>query len=321
MEQDIKVSVICNAYNHEKYIRDALDGFVNQKTDFLFEVLVHDDASTDKTADIIREYEAKYPDIIKPIYQSENQFSKKVKIIKTFQDPRIKGKYVAVCEGDDYWTDPLKLQKQCDFLDKNPEYSMCVCSTDWLNMLTGRIENKGKITEDKDIPLEDIILEKNGRIFQLATVVIKSEIWKQRPDWRGMFPIGDLPVAILAALNGKVRMLADNMSVYRYYSKGSWTARMDNDKQRENVSRRMIEGLEELNKATEYKYDKVIRKRILRHKYTLALMTHDLKALKSEELRDIFKSRNIILRMSDVARCRFPKAYKAVRNISKRIIK
>ena len=124
-EEQIMVSVLCTAYNHEPYIRDCLDGFVNQKTDFKYEVIIHDDASTDKTADIIREYEAKYPDIIKPIYQTQNQYSQGVRIGKVFFHPRIKGKYMAWCEGDDYWTDPKKLQKQVDFLESHPDFSLC----------------------------------------------------------------------------------------------------------------------------------------------------------------------------------------------------
>ena len=122
---DIAVSVVCNAYNQETYIRDALEGFVMQKTNFKFEVLVHDDASTDKTADIIREYEAKYPDLIKPIYQTENQYSKGTGEVTKLQYERIKGKYIAICEGDDYWTDPMKLQKQYDALEAHPEVDIC----------------------------------------------------------------------------------------------------------------------------------------------------------------------------------------------------
>jgi len=95
-----------------------------QKTNFPVEILIHDDASTDGTADIIREYEAQYPDIIKPIYQTENQYSKGIKISQVYQFPRAKGKYIALCEGDDYWIDPYKLQKQVDFLEANPEYGM-----------------------------------------------------------------------------------------------------------------------------------------------------------------------------------------------------
>lgn len=312
MEENIKVSVICNTYNHEKYIRDALEGFVSQKTDFAFEVLVHDDASTDRTADIIREYEAKYPELIKPVYQTVNQYTRKVKISRTFQEPRVKGKYIAICEGDDYWSDPLKLQKQFDFMESNPDYAMCVCSTVWQNMLTGKQENRTQVKQDMDIPLEDIILEKHGRIFQLASVFVKTEVWKSWPQWRLAFPIGDLPLAILAALNGKVRMLADTMTVYRWYTEGSWTARMDDDQRRANVSRRMIEGLAMLNEATDHRYDEVISQRIKRHKYILAVMTHDLKAIKSDELRDIYDSRVWYYRVAVQIRCRFPKFYSAV---------
>jgi glycosyltransferase involved in cell wall biosynthesis len=121
----IKVSICCLAYNHEPYIRQCLDGFVMQKCNFTYEVLIHDDASKDNTVSIIREYEVKYPDIIKPIYQTVNQHSKGVKPTFAFNFPRAQGKYIAICEGDDYWTDPYKLQKQVDFLDANPKFSIC----------------------------------------------------------------------------------------------------------------------------------------------------------------------------------------------------
>lgn len=309
MEQQILVSVICNTYNHEDYIRDALEGFIKQKTDFKFEVLIHDDASTDKTPEIIREYEKKYPDIIKPIYQTENQYSKGVKISKVYQEPRALGKYIALCEGDDYWTDPKKLQKQCSFLEEHPEYSMCVCATDWLNMVNGKIENRCKIENDMDISAEDIILEKHGRIFQLASLVMRKEVRVDYPDWRLACPIGDLPQAILAALKGKVRMLADVMTVYRWYSKGSWTQRMDNDAHRVNVSKKMIISLEMLDNATNGEYHEVITQRIKRHKYILAVMSHDLKAIKSKELRDIYSKRKWYYKIAVHIRCMFPGFY------------
>ncbi|MFW6224817.1 MAG: glycosyltransferase family 2 protein, partial [Bacteroidota bacterium] len=125
MQNQPLVSICCITYNHEKYIREAIEGFLRQKTSFPIEVLLHDDASNDGTSSIIRAYESKYPDLIFPIYQKENQYSKGVKISPTYNWPRARGKYIALCEGDDYWTDPLKLQKQVDFLEKNEEYSMC----------------------------------------------------------------------------------------------------------------------------------------------------------------------------------------------------
>ena len=126
--KEITVSIVCESFNHERYLRQCLDGFVMQKTKFVFEVLIHDDASIDKSADIIREYVEKYPDIIKPIYETENQYSKRDGSVGRIMDEAIDAtgaKYVAMCEGDDYWTDPLKLQKQVDFMEANPEYGLC----------------------------------------------------------------------------------------------------------------------------------------------------------------------------------------------------
>ena len=119
------VSIVCDVYNHEPYLRKCLDGFVMQETTFPFEILIHDDASSDHSSDIIHEYEKRYPALFKPIYQKVNQYSKGVKIWATIQFPRAKGKFIAICEGDDYWTDPLKLQKQVDFLEKNKDIGLC----------------------------------------------------------------------------------------------------------------------------------------------------------------------------------------------------
>lgn len=122
---DILVSVCCCTYNHEPYIRDCLEGFVKQKTDFPVEYIIHDDASTDKTRIIIQEYAESYPDRIKPILQTENQYSQGVDPCTHIVLPSARGKYIALCEGDDYWTDTLKLQKQIDYLEKHEEVGLC----------------------------------------------------------------------------------------------------------------------------------------------------------------------------------------------------
>src|SRR5690554_1247666 len=119
------VSVCCLSYNHRPYIKDCLEGFVKQQCNFQFEVLIHDDASTDGTSDIIREYQKKYPNIIKPIIQTENQYQKGVAVNWVYNFPRAQGKYIALCEGDDYWSDPLKLQKQVEVLENDPDCSLC----------------------------------------------------------------------------------------------------------------------------------------------------------------------------------------------------
>lgn len=120
------VSVCCVTYNHASFIRKCLDGFLMQETTFPVEILIHDDASTDGTVEIIREYTAKYPDKIFPLYEEDNKYSNGYAgKIDLFNYERARGKYVAYCEGDDYWTDPLKLQKQVDFMEAHPDYSVC----------------------------------------------------------------------------------------------------------------------------------------------------------------------------------------------------
>ncbi len=127
------VSICCITYNHAPFIRKALDGFLMQepptgvsKDESWYEILIHDDASTDGTDEIIKEYAAKYPDRIFPLYEEENQYKKVGTVgIDFFNYNRAKGRYIAYCEGDDYWTDPQKLQKQVDFMENHSEYSIC----------------------------------------------------------------------------------------------------------------------------------------------------------------------------------------------------
>ena len=120
------VSICCITYNHASFIRKCLDGFLMQKTTFPVEILIHDDASTDGTDDVIREYAAKYPDLVFPLYEEVNQYSRGgAGKMDLYNYNRARGKYIAYCEGDDYWTDPLKLQKQVDFMEMHPEYSVC----------------------------------------------------------------------------------------------------------------------------------------------------------------------------------------------------
>jgi glycosyltransferase involved in cell wall biosynthesis/GNAT superfamily N-acetyltransferase len=215
------VSICCVTYNHEPYIHDCLNGFIMQKTNFPFEVLIHDDASTDKTADIIREYEAKYPNIIKPVYQSENQFSKKVGINITYQFPRAKGKYIALCEGDDYWTDPLKLQKQVDFLEANEEYSACGHTAKVLYENTGREELYPDITENKTCTYQHTI---EKWIMTTASIVFRNNIevfdkMEKIYSYRNIISGDQILLATLGHI-GDILIMHEAMSVYRKHDGG-----------------------------------------------------------------------------------------------------
>ncbi len=226
------VSISCVTYNHEKYVRDAIESFLMQKFTFPVEILIHDDASTDRTAEIIREYEKKHPDLIFPIFQSENQYSKGVKISFTYQYPRARGKYIALCEGDDYWTDPLKLQKQVDFLEENPEYVMCAHNT--LRVFEdGNQEPRLAILHPKeDLELIDFIdldylQKRNNLVLPAHTssyVIRASAMPKVYPEWAINCISGDLSVTTLVSSQGKTRFLNEVMSVRRKHL-GSITKR------------------------------------------------------------------------------------------------
>ena len=126
MVKDVDISILCVTYNHENYIRKTLEGFLQQKGNFSYEIIVHDDASTDGTTDILKEYQKKYPDIIRLVLQTENQYSQKKKILFDFLFPEVRGKYIAICEGDDEWIYEGKLQRQFLRMEEYPEVSLCI---------------------------------------------------------------------------------------------------------------------------------------------------------------------------------------------------
>ncbi len=228
MEKNIMVSVYCLAFNHEAYIRDALEGFVSQKTDFPYEVFVHDDASTDGTAAIIREYAEKHPQIIKPILQEENQYSKGIKIMHTHILPRMTGKYIAICEGDDYWCDPQKLQTQVDFLESHPDHSACVHNTLRKDMADGSQQlmfggDAYTVTPEKAI-------SHGSAAYQTSSLMYRRELALERPAFvTSIKGIGDYPLAIYLSLKGKIHYSPKVMSVYRANVNGSWTKRVEAD--------------------------------------------------------------------------------------------
>ncbi len=210
------VSICCLSYNHEKYIAKALDSFLMQETDFPFEIVIHDDASTDQTADIIRIYEEQYPTIFKPLYQTENQKSKVgAGMNSRFNHPRSQGRYIAHCETDDYWTDPKKLQKQVDFMTKNPDCSLCFHDADLIygnSHETGEITIKG-VGAPQKFNLMDFIEGKTGMIPNL-TILFKASIVSDMPAWYYSCPVGDLPLKLLCGHRGKLGYLPETMAVH-----------------------------------------------------------------------------------------------------------
>ena len=222
-DNQIMVTIRCLAYNHAPYIRQCLEGFVMQKTNFRFEAIVHDDASTDGTAAIIKEYADKYTDFIKPIFETENQYSKHDGTIGRIMRENTHGKYVAICEGDDYWIDPLKLQKQVDFLEGHPDYSMSHTSIVYYLQTQHRYVKSNDIEVNSEAikSFSPVLILLNKYRIQTVSVLYRDDDFKnstQRTDpllASGYFPMGDTPSWYALSLMGKIHFLPEVTCVYR----------------------------------------------------------------------------------------------------------
>jgi glycosyltransferase involved in cell wall biosynthesis len=216
------VSIACITYNHAPFIRQCLDGFLMQKTNFDFEIVIHDDASTDGTKEIIEEYAVLFPDMFSPMYQTENQYSKGVRgITIRFNVPRCRGKYIALCEGDDYWTDPDKLQKQFDLIEKHPNTSMCVALNKQLYEQTGQ-EIIDKPHAGKHFPL--IYFNDLNQYFHTSTYFVQKKILETiTQKYLPLFQ-GDTAFRYLLINEGPFVVLNEVVSVYRITGMGIWTS-------------------------------------------------------------------------------------------------
>ena len=226
--ENIIVSVCCATYNHAKYLEDCLEGFCNQQTSFKYEVLIHDDASTDESQKIIKSFEEKYPEIIKPIYQTENQFSQGItKIHSVFNFPRAKGKYIALCESDDFWCDPLKLEKQVKLLEANPDCTLSFHANQYLFPKDLSYKNKIYRPEKKEsnrYTIEDVIKYGGNFMHTASMVFLKDALPKTAINWITDAPVGDLPLSLHITMKGNLIYCDDVMSTYRVFTAGSWSA-------------------------------------------------------------------------------------------------
>lgn len=227
-DEKVVVSICMLAFNHEEYISDAIEGILSQKTSFAYEILVHDDASTDRTTQIIREYSKKFPRLIRPIYQRQNQWSRGVNPSVFFNYPRALGDYVTWCEGDDVWTDASKLQSQIDILEREKGIDLCfhpaiiencVDPSRGGHLVGSYLEVSGTVD------FEDIFLRRFGMI-PTASCVVRRSIMEQLAAFMGPRPYltsGDVHMQTLGALRGGAYCLSRVMSTYRLGTSSSLT--------------------------------------------------------------------------------------------------
>lgn len=266
------VSICSLTYNHEKYIRQCLDGFLMQKTTFPFELIIHDDASTDNTAIIIEEYKKRYPQIIKPIYQTENQYSKGRRPTIEYNFPRAKGKYIAMCEGDDYWTDPLKLQKQVNFLEANKHINVCFHQINYIDK------------DDRDLGLPDYPFDSTTSQYFIYENIIENwcintcSVLLRNPF--GKLPlsicnykIGDQPLFYFINMGKNFYYFPDVMASYRITNTG-FTSTLLKKELKSDIEFPFLDKINELSKN---KYIKAIKRRKAR------TIIKDLKFMKNND--------------------------------------
>lgn len=288
-KEDILVSVSCITYNHGKYLREALEGFLMQDCDFKYEILIHDDASTDDTPDIIREYEKKYPNIIKPILQRENQYSRGIRNISgVFNFPRASGKYIAMCEGDDFWTDPKKLRLQAEYMERHREcamtlHSACILHSDGAYHASSMIR---PYEEDRPVSAEEVISKKSN--YPTASLMIRTEYAKELPEYYFKCPVGDIPLQIYMASRGTVYYFDRPMSVYRQGAEGSWSSDIDSGESKkkwEEHYNSMEELYRDFDRETGGKFRTSVKEALGRERFLIDLKEGRLKALKEKKNR------------------------------------
>ncbi len=247
------LSVAYLAYNQESYVAEALDSILMQETDFPFEIVAHDDRSTDKTAEILAAYGRKYPNIIKLILQKENQYSKGIKI-ETILFPKTTGKYIAMLEGDDYWTDPRKLQIQVDAM-RQSDCQMSFHSS--IDKWEDKRKKDGITTKrakgNRLFDIHEIVLG-GGGFCPTASLVFEKEAVANMPEWFESAPFGDYFLQIFGSLKGGALYIDRPMAVTRRNAIGSWSSSMLNISKKEKEVKRILETYDEMDRYFDLRF-------------------------------------------------------------------
>jgi hypothetical protein len=278
------VSIVCTAFNHERYIEDAIRGFLLQKTDFPFEIVIHDDASTDNTRRLIERYAAAYPELIKPVFQSANQYRLGKKPIPLAVG-YAKAPYIALCEGDDFWTDDAKLQSQLDEMRKRPECGISFHAARVLHP-GGELTPVADYADQLSIIPAETLIAADGAFCPTASLVLKRTLFEQLPDWfYRSAPVGDYYYQVFGALSGGALYLPAAMAVYRCFAAGSWSSSLARKDRNEIIAHaeRTLGCLSELDRCTGHRYSASIDKAKARQAFSVAVLF-----LKQKYLQDAF---------------------------------
>ncbi len=284
------VSIVCDTYNHAPYVRDALDSFLAQKTDFPFEIIVHDDASTDTTADIIREYEREYPALFRCVCRTENIYSRDPKILEHYVFPLARGKYIAICEGDDYWTSQDKLQKQISYMEAHPECTLCVCAGDLVDTQGSRVGSVAPYGEDTDVPTDELI-RGGGGFVATASIVAPTRLAQNRAPFCDLSDVDDAVLQIWFASNGTTHYFAESMCAYRQAVPGSWTVTYHASGREKQIRHHegLARALRAFDESSGFRWHDAVDFNATYQEYEVLRMKNDLPALKKPPYRPLYQ--------------------------------
>jgi glycosyltransferase involved in cell wall biosynthesis len=219
-----KVSIVCITFNQKQYIEKALRSFLMQKTEFPFEIVIHDDASTDGTESIVRQYANRYPNLIKPLYETWNQYSQGVKITTALCIPRCSASLIALCEGDDYWISPNKLQLQYEAMNRYPSARLCFHQVRDVSNDETPLGIASDFGEGEKLYQGKAIVE--SILVRTSSIMVGKEIFEQVAVFNTLCPespVSDYPIKTIAADRGGAIYIPSTLSSYRRNVTGSWT--------------------------------------------------------------------------------------------------
>lgn len=275
METPCKVSVCVPTYNHERFIAQMLDGAVSQQTTFPFEIVIGDDGSTDGAPAIIRQYAERYPNLIRAYLHPHNlgpsepkEFAGRNNVLQLLTTCR--GEYVALCEGDDYWTDPLKLQKQVDFMDAHPDYTICHHNVRVIYE-DGSPEHLFNDPDQKlDSTIADVLADR--WFIATASTLYRNSFPKEGfADWHHRAASGDWALVIQLAAKGKIRYINSVMGIYRKHRGGMSNVHSSDNRFFLTNRKEMFEAV---NAWLNYQYSAVLQPTIARYEEQLAKTVH-----------------------------------------------
>ena len=312
------VSICCITYNQEAYIARAIEGFLNQTYIDYCEILIHDDASTDNTLRIVEKYNKQYPDIIRVFPEQVNQYSlgDHQMCQRLFQ--KAKGRYIALCEGDDYWSDSHKIERQMKFMENNADYAMCFHAASFYDCRQKKEIRDIRFTKhSREVSIEEVI-SAGGTLIPTASLFFRREAVCQLPDFYYNCPVGDYPLQLYLAVTGRSYYMEQKMSVYCKYTQNSVSTQLaGTQEKRITLYKQLIKMLQEFSDYTQCRYEGAVEKRIHAYRFEIAYMKKNFSVLLRKPYRKYLFEKSPWSILKGLASCIMPKTYCNIKKIVK----